>query len=271
MVPVLYRVEQLRHETGDTFTVELGSLDGSAPARFAPGQFNMLYVFGVGEAALSISGDPARLERVAHTTRIVGTVTRALGGLKRGDEVGLRGPFGTPWPLEEAAGHDVVIVAGGLGLAALRPALCRLVADRARYGRVVLLYGMRTPSDLLFRRQVEQWRGAGVVDVLLSVDRADETWPGHVGVVTTLIPKAGFDRLNTIALVSGPEVMMRFAALELEKRGVPADRIHLSLERNMKCGIGVCGHCQFGPAFVCKEGLVFRYDRVKDLLARREI
>jgi NAD(P)H-flavin reductase len=173
--------------------------------------------------------------------------------------------------MEPAEGNDVVVVAGGIGLAPLRPAIYHLLSQRERYGKVVLLYGARTPDDILFRRELELWRARFDMDVHVTVDRATGKWKGNVGVVTTLIPKAAFDRLNTIAMVCGPEVMMRFTALELEKRGVPSGCIFLSMERNMKCGIGLCGHCQFGPTFVCKDGPVFRYDRIKQLVATREI
>jgi NAD(P)H-flavin reductase len=171
----------------------------------------------------------------------------------------------------EAEGNDVVIVAGGIGLAPLRPALYSLLARREKYGRVVLLYGARTPTDILYRRELEQWRARFDLEVYATVDRAMSGWRGNVGVVTALVPRAPFDALNTVAMVCGPEVMMRFTVLELQKRGVAADSIFLSLERNMKCAVGFCGHCQLGPVFVCKDGPVFRYDRVKDWLARWEV
>lgn len=271
MIPRQYRISRVRRETADTFTLELTPVQDEGTFSFAPGQFNMLYVFGVGEIPISISGDPANPRTVVHTTRVVGTVTRAMGTLKRGDVLGVRGPFGSHWPVEEAEGNDVVIVAGGIGLAPLRPALFYILSRREKYGRVVLLYGARTPEDILYRRELGRWRAQFDLDVYVTVDRATGGWRGNVGVVTTLIPRAPFDPLNTVAMVCGPEVMMRFTALELLKRGVGADNIFLSMERNMKCAVGFCGHCQFGPTFVCKDGPVFPYRRVKDLLAIWEL
>ena len=270
MSPHLYGIQRVRKETEDTFTLELQEKSGRHKLSFAPGQFNMVYVFGVGEVPISISGDPASPVLV-HTTRAVGTVTRVMSKLRRGDMLGIRGPFGTAWPVAEARGHDVVIVAGGIGLAPLRPSLYEVLSHREDFGKVVLLYGTRTPSDILFREELEQWRARFDLEVHVTVDRADSGWRGNVGVVTTLIHKAPFDPQRTVAMVCGPEVMMRFAALELVKRGVSAGAISLSMERNMKCGIGLCGHCQFGPFFVCKDGPVFRYSRIKDLLTKWEI
>ncbi|MEO8054610.1 MAG: FAD/NAD(P)-binding protein [Acidobacteriota bacterium] len=270
MLPVPYVVERTQRETADTFTLELLPQGGSA-FRFAPGQFNMLYAFAIGEVPISISGDPAFPQRLVHTTRAVGAVTKGMGKLKRGDAIGVRGPFGTSWPVGDAKGCDVVFVAGGIGLAPLRPALYEILAHRERYGRVVLLYGARTPDDILYRKQLHDWRGDFDLDVHVTVDRATSAWRGNVGVVTTLIPRVGFDPYNTVAMVCGPETMMRFTVLELERRGVPAAKVWLSLERNMKCGVGLCGHCQCGPKFICKDGPVFPCVDVWDLMSRREL
>jgi NAD(P)H-flavin reductase len=272
MAPVAFRVRRVRRETRDTATVDLAPADaGGAGFAFLPGQFNMLYVFGIGEVPISISGDPGRPGPVAHTVRAVGAVTGAIRRLRRGDVVGVRGPFGTSWPVDAAQGLDVVIVAGGIGLAPLRPAVYRLLAHRERYGRIVLLYGVRTPQDLLFARELERWRGRFDLHVGVTVDAPVGGWLGNVGVVTTLIPQAPFAPTECLALVCGPEVMMRFAIAELRRRGVPGERIVLSMERNMKCAIGLCGHCQFGPHFVCRQGPVFRYPEVAPLLTVREV
>ncbi len=269
MTPVFCRVLKTRQETRDTFTIEL---EPPAPAhRFAPGQFNMLYVFGVGEVPISVSGDPRRPQILVHTVREVGAATRAMRALKRGDALGVRGPFGSSWPVEEAVGRDVVIVAGGIGLAPLRPAIYSILAHRQKYGRVVLMYGTRTPEDILFRKEVERWRARLDLSVHVTVDRAMAVWRGAVGVVTTIIPRAGFDPRNALAMVCGPEAMMRFTILELQNRGVGLDRIYVSTERNMKCAIGFCGHCQLGPTFICKDGPVFRYDRIQQFFEIREI
>jgi NAD(P)H-flavin reductase len=266
-----YRIESVRRETHDTYTFELKRANGAGGLRFAAGQFNMLYVFGVGEVPISISGDPNRPERLVHTTREVGAVTRALRGLKRGQVLGVRGPYGTQWPVEQGMGSDVVIVAGGIGLAPLRPALYQLIAHREKYGKVVLLYGARTPDEILYQRELAQWRAQFDLEVHVTVDRAMGGWRGNVGVVTTLIPKAPFDPSSTLAFVCGPEIMMRFTVLELKRRGVAPQNMFISMERNMKCGIGFCGHCQFGPGFVCKDGPVFPYDHVKNLFEKWEI
>jgi NAD(P)H-flavin reductase len=270
MLPRHHLIQQVRKETDDTFTLALRAASGGPESGFVPGQFNMVYVFGVGEIPISISSDPAS-PVLLHTTRAVGAVTRVMARLRRGDTVGIRGPFGTGWPVRDAHGKDIVIVAGGIGLAPLRPALYEVLSHRDAFGKIVLLYGTRTPSDILFREELEQWRSRFDLDVYVTVDRAEPGWRGNVGVVTTLIHKSPFDPQKTTAMICGPEIMMRFAALELQKRGMDAESIFLSLERNMKCGIGLCGHCQFGPYFVCKDGPVFRYSRIKDLLVKREI
>ena len=271
MLPVPYRIVRVSQETDDTFTLALLPLEDGDGFSFLPGQFNMLYVFGVGEVPISISSDPGDSPSLLHTTRVVGTVTRGMRRLKRGDTIGIRGPFGTHWPVEKAAGHDVVIAAGGIGLAPLRPALYRLMAQRQNYRRIVLLYGTRTPEDILFRHELEGWRGKFDLEIQVTVDRAGGSWRGNVGVVTTLISRAPFDPSNTLAMICGPEVMMRFTAMELQKRGVSGDRIYLSMERNMKCGIGLCGHCQYGPTFICKDGPVFRFDSIAPMLGKVEI
>lgn len=271
MVSRPYRIVRRIRETHDTFTLVLEPLNPGAVHTFAPGQFNMLYVFGVGEIPISISGDPADPHRLVHTTRAVGTVTGAMSRLRPGDVLGVRGPYGTHWPLDQAVGKDVVIVAGGIGLAPLRPAIYQLLARRENFGKVVLLYGARTPEDLLYRRELQKWSAQLDIDVLVTVDRATERWRGHVGVVTTLIPYAPFDAHDAVALVCGPEIMMRYTVATLQKRGMPDEAIYISMERNMKCAVGFCGHCQYGPFFICKDGPVFSYDRVRWLFNKREV
>lgn len=271
MIPRAYQIQRTRWDTSDTFSVELEPLGGGDIPVFEAGQFNMVYVFGVGEIPISISGDPARRDSLIHTTRAVGTVTRAMSRLKAGATLGIRGPYGMAWPVEAAHDKDIVIVAGGIGLAPLRPAMYRILQRREQYRHVVLLYGARTPGDVLYRKQLEQWRSQFDLDVFVTVDRATSSWRGSVGLVTQLIGRAPLDPLNTVAMVCGPEMMMRFTTMELEKRGVSSDDIYVSLERNMKCGIGLCGHCQFGPEFVCKNGPVFRHSRVRHLLSKWEI
>jgi NAD(P)H-flavin reductase len=266
-----YQVQKVVRETHDTFTLELRPQNGPNGYRFAPGQFNMLYVFGVGEVPISISGDPATPGVLIHTTRAVGTVTKAMDRLRKDDIIGVRGPFGTAWPVTKAEGADIIIVTGGIGLAPLRPAIYNVLANRGKFGKVVILYGTRTPVDILFRKELEKWRSRFDIEVYLTVDRAPSGWHGNVGVVTTLIPKAHFDPPSTIAMICGPEIMMRYTIMELQKRGVPVENIYVSMERNMKCGIGLCGHCQYGQHFICKDGPVFPYPVIKDLFVKREL
>jgi NAD(P)H-flavin reductase len=268
MLPSVLRVRQRLAETPGVFTLVVEP--PRAEWSFRPGQFNMLYVFGVGEAAISLSGDASDTGTLVHTIRAVGSVTDALGRLQAGDALGLRGPFGSAWPLEAARGHDVIMVAGGIGLPPLRPVIYHLLRHRGDYGRIILLYGARTPADLVYDSEVKAWQERDDFQVLVTVDRADPSWPGSVGLVTDLIPRSVFAPERAIGLLCGPEVMMRFTIRDLLKRGVPEDCLFLSLERNMQCAVGFCGHCQFGPEFVCMDGPVFRYDRIKSFWSVRE-
>jgi len=271
MLPRICRVRRIQRETPDTFTLELEPADSGPEPGFLPGQFNMLYAFGVGEIPISISGDPRRPRPLVHTVRAVGQVSAAICGLTRGDYLGVRGPFGSNWPVVEAEGSDVVLVAGGIGLAPLRPALYQVLAHRELYGRVVLLYGARTPREMLYRRELERWRGRFDLEVEATVDTAGADWHGEVGVVTELIPRAAFDPEQVKAMICGPEVMMQFTVRALKKLGVSYDDVYISMERNMKCAVGLCGHCQWGPKFVCKDGPVFRYAEIERLMEIREL
>jgi NAD(P)H-flavin reductase len=267
MTPTVVRVRRYRRETEDTFTL---AIDMPAGCSFAPGQFHMLYVFGVGEIPISIGGGSAERRELIVTIRAVGSVTTAMSRLRDGSALGLRGPFGSSWPLEAAEGTDVVLVAGGMGLVPLRPVVQQILKHRRRYGRVTLLYGARTPRDMLFFKELEKWRGRFDCQVQVTVDQADLSWHGHVGVVTTLFNQVELDPSRTIGMICGPEVMMRFTLREFGRRGVPDDRLYLSMERNMQCAVGLCGHCQFGPSFVCMDGPVFRFDRIKTFFNVRE-
>lgn len=262
------RLVENRAETADVTTLRF---ELEAPLAFQPGQFMMLYRPGQGEAAISISGDPAEPGQLVHTIRGVGHFTRHLNALPVGEYVGLRGPFGTAWPMERAIGQDVVLVAGGIGMAPLRPAVLHLLRHRHLYGRIHLFYGARTPSDLLFLDQLHAWRGRFDLDVQVTVDRAEADWRGPVGVVTRLLQRVELDPEDTVAMTCGPEIMMRFVVEALRQRGVPDDRIHLSMERSMRCAIALCGHCQWGPHLVCRDGPVFSQDRVRHLLAIPEL
>lgn len=271
MLPVPYRVLRNNRDTHDVFTLDLDPAKEDNFFSFLPGQFNMLYVFGKGDAAISISSDPTKQQPFKHTVRKVGMVTQALSQLRPGDMLGLRGPFGTAWPITEAQEKDVLLVAGGIGLAPLRSVMYTLLANRDKYGKIALFYGARTPADLLYITELEKWRGRFDLQVYVTVDAAKRGWMGNVGVVTQLITKAAFNPANVVAMICGPEIMMRFTVHELRMNQIESEQIFLSMERNMKCAVGFCGHCQYGPYFVCKDGPVFRYDRVQSLLGKREV
>ncbi|HKH18579.1 MAG TPA: FAD/NAD(P)-binding protein [Solirubrobacteraceae bacterium] len=269
MIPAPFAVVSKRRETSDTWTLELEPAAGDELS-FAPGQFTMLSRGGTGEVPISISGDPARPARLVHTVRAVGLATQAICATEPGDALGVRGPFGGAWPVEAAEGADVLVVSGGIGLAPLRPAILALLARRARYGRLVLLYGGRSPGQLLYPAELDEWSARGL-EIAVTVDSAGPEWLGHVGVVPRLVRRAAFDAGGVVALLCGPEVMMRFAAAVLIERGVAAERVYASMERNMQCGIGVCGHCQLGPTLVCRDGPVYRWDEIAPWLAIREL
>jgi len=262
------RIERVVPETSGVATYDL-IFDDPALAEgysFRPGQFNMLYLPGVGEIAISISGDPSHRSKVPHTIRVAGSVTTALAELPQGATVGVRGPFGSSWPIEECQSNDVILIAGGIGLAPLRPTICELLSRRDQFGRLWLLYGSRAPDGLLYAYEYDRWRGQGL-DVQTTVDRSDGRWSGNVGVVTVLLDRLNLPRPDeTLLLTCGPEIMMWYSIQTALRRGLPPEAVYVSLERNMNCAIGLCGHCQYGPEFVCKDGPVFRYDRVASLL-----
>jgi NAD(P)H-flavin reductase len=269
MVPRPFRLTDRRQDTADTFTIMLEPTDG-VRLEFIPGQFTMLSAFGVGEVPISVSSAANADAPLQHTIRDVGAVTHALSNTLVGDVVGIRGPYGTGWNVAEGERGDVVLVAGGIGLAPLRPAVLEILAHRERYGRVVLLYGTRSPADVLYTEELRQWDSLGV-EVLVTVDYGTPEWMGRVGLVTTLIKRAGFDPRATLALICGPEVMMRFTAAALIDRGVRPPKIRVSLERNMRCGVGLCGHCQYRELFVCLDGPVLPFDQVTGLIGIREL
>ncbi len=269
-VPAIWSVVSSQRETHDIVTIELAPPAGTGFS-FAPGQFNMLYAFGVGEVPISISGDPTASGPVRHTIRDVAPVTHALCALGPGDQVGVRGPYGTRWPVEQAEGGDVLIVAGGLGLLPLRPALYQFLANRDRYRRITLLYGARTPDELLYMSELTEWSHGSELDVELTVDAAMSGWSGNVGVVPDLITRARFDPAAVVAFVVGPEIMMRFTIEALLAAGLSEECIFLSVERNMKCAVAMCGHCQLGPFIICRDGAVFSYRTVAPWMRTREL
>ena len=270
MVPRPFAVRTHRRELADTVTLEMAAVDG-APLDFAPGQFTMLYVHGVGEIAVSISGSPAAADTLVQTIRGVGAVSQAICSLAEGHRLGVRGPLGVPWPVERARGKHLMVVAGGLGLAPTRPIIYWALANRQHLKSLEIVYGTRSPDQILYAQQLLGWSTAEGIEVGVTVDRASEDWTGRVGVVTELIPPMLRDPAETVAMVCGPEIMMRFAAQSLADAGVPLDDIHFSLERNMKCGIGWCGHCQLGPYLLCRDGPVFAYPAVHDLMTVWEL
>jgi NAD(P)H-flavin reductase len=258
-------------ETPDTFTLTIEPDTRDSNNSFTPGQFSMLWVFGVGELPISISGDPAKHNQLVYTVRSVGQGTHALVSQSVGNSVGVRGPLGTGWPVEAARGKDVIIVAGGIGLAPLRPLVYHVLSNRKDYGRLVILYGARSPRELLYRKELATWARNRETQVLVTVDYGGLSWRGHVGVVTTLFKYARLQPAHSVAMVCGPEIMMRFVTRELETHGLRREDIYLSMERNMKCAVGFCGHCQYGPYFICKDGPVFCYDQIRALLEKYEL
>lgn len=270
MLPEPWTVQSVARETNDTFTLSLQPTNGDS-GEFQPGQYSMLWVFGVGELPISISGDPTVTGKLTYTVRSVGQATRALVSREAGQQVGVRGPFGKGWPIDVAKGNDVVIVAGGIGLAPLRPVIYHVLRHRDEYGRLVILYGARSPRDILFRKELVSWDKQRDTNVLSTVDHAGISWRGHVGVVTTLFKFLRLQPTRTTAMICGPEIMMRMVARELVHRGVSGENVYLSMERNMKCGVGFCGHCQWGPHFICKDGPVFSYRRIAPLMDKHEL
>jgi len=262
-------VGKIREAEGiDTYRLRFVDEQVRRRFRFAPGQFNMVYLFGVGEVAISIVSDPDEPQCLDHTIRVVGRVTKSIARLQPGDELGIRGPFGQGWPLDGAQGNDVVIVTGGLGCAPVVGAIEYIFRRRTQYGSVKILHGVKTPHDLLYRERFDAWRRHPDTEVLLTSDQPDKTWRYHIGVVTELFEQVRVDPARTIVLMCGPEIMMRLGVPILMQRGIPATAIYVSLERHMECGIGLCGHCQMGPYLLCKDGPVMRYDRVAPWLGQ---
>jgi NAD(P)H-flavin reductase len=265
LLPAWTEVAKITPEAEGVTTLALRFTDPDLQQRYRwePGQFNMLYVPGYGEAAISMSSDVESADgMVIHTVRSVGSVTKAISRLKLGDLVGLRGPFGTSWPLKAIEGMDVVISCGGIGLPPLRGAIQSIIRNRSRYGKVILLYGARTPKDMMYPGEYEAWQNAGI-DLQITVDRGDDTWNGRVGVVPIMFYNIRPDPRKTVVLACGPEIMLRFVIYETLARRIPAERIFVSMERNMKCGQGACGHCQMGPYFICKDGPVFPFSALE--------
>lgn len=268
LTTVPHPVAEVRRTTHDTVTLDIEHEDA---ATFRPGHFNMLYAFGIGESAISVSSHASEAPLLSHTIRRAGWVTSALTALRPGEMLGIRGPFGTTWPLDDAVGRDLVLVAGGIGLAPLRPAVLHALAHRDRYRRVVLLLGARTPGDLLFGDELEAWRDDDRIELRVTVDVAGRGWCGPVGLVTTEIDRAELDPSASTVLTCGPPAMLRFVARSVLGSGIAPEDLHVSLERNMRCGIGICGRCQLGTELICRDGPVFAWHQVNRLLEVREL
>ena len=258
-----------RQESPTIFTLDLCFSDPAIQKSFSfsPGQFNMLYLYGVGEVAISISSDPDNTAQLSHTIRAVGRVTKAMQHLAEGDEVGVRGPYGIGWPLHEARGKDIIIVTGGLGCAPTVSVINYILARRNDYGAIKIFQGVKHSDDLIFRQQYARWQQSPNTEIFIAADKAGPKWPWTVGYVTDLIKSLQLYPNNTVAMMCGPEGMMHAAVLALVNQGVSEDEIYLSMERNMECGIGQCGHCQYGGLFICKDGPVFAYSRIKALFS----
>jgi NAD(P)H-flavin reductase len=279
MTPSLFRIGSFKKESNDVFTMSfqpVGDVQKIGSGRkngvhFAPGQFNMIYVFGLGEVPLSISGDPAPGFPLVHTTRAVGAVTKGMFSKRVGDVVGIRGPFGNSWPVEKAVGKDLILIAGGIGLAPLRPVIYNVLTRRNDFKKVILLLGSRSPSEMIFKDEIKQWKKPGQIEAHITVDRGSASWQGSIGVVTRFIPRIAFDPDNAIAMICGPEIMMHFTIDALQKRQMSLDKIYVSMERNMKCAAGFCGHCQFGSHFICKNGPIFPYSEIRNIFRIPEV
>jgi NAD(P)H-flavin reductase len=272
VIPRLYKVLEKNRDALDTFTLVASSVDGEQ-FRCEPGQFNMLYLFGNGEIPISVSGPSNGGDTVIHTIQAVGAVSKSFTELSPGETFGLRGPFGRGWPVEKARGRDLLLMAGGLGLAPLRPVIYRVLRNREQFGRVVILYGARNRERLLFEEELKEWENSPDLELLVTLDVADSEWRGPVGVITNLIRPASTlcDLKSAAAFICGPPIMMRFSLKELLPTGIRADSVFLSLERNMKCALGFCGHCQYGPYFLCKDGPVLSFEELRPWFGVREI
>ncbi len=280
-LPFEATIKWIKKESRDTITYSLGinNKEIHSAYSFRPGQFNMLYIPGIGESPISISSSPSDHD-LTHTVRIAGDVTTAISKLNEGDILGIRGPMGNGWPIEEIEDRNLIIIAGGLGIAPLRSVIRHMRAASKKSktgsqdstcGKGIILYGAKSPKDILFRDEFPGYRDT--FEVQLTVDKADpeEYWRGEVGLITELINKVSFNPLTTVAFVCGPEVMMQAVTKELLLRGVPGEKIFITMERNMNCGIGICGHCFFGPKFTCKDGPVFRYTDIEEFFSIKEL
>ena len=269
-VPHTAKVLERIQETHSVFTLRLAFVDETLRQayEFQPGQFNMLYLYGVGEVPISIVSDPKDPHVLDHTIRAVGRVTRGLSQLSESETIGIRGPYGRGWPMERAKGRDVLVITGGLGCAPVVSVINYIIKRRAEFGQLSILQGVKLPNDLIWRDRYEQWIQQPNTQVLLAADKGAADWPWHVGLVTELFDQVEFHK-DTMVMMCGPEIMMQVCLRELLNRRVPESQIYLSMERNMKCALGHCGRCQYGDQFICRDGPVFSYQRIKPYFARR--
>ncbi|WP_148338834.1 FAD/NAD(P)-binding protein [Aquicella siphonis] len=266
-LPVEAEVVKCTHESSSIFTLHVSFAERHHHHlySFYPGQFNMVYLYGVGEVAISIVSDPEETHIISHTIRALGRVTRALQRLQPGDRIGIRGPFGRGWPLHKVQGKDIVVVTGGLGCAPTVSIINYILARRNQYGNLKILQGVKHSDDFIFRKQYEKWQQSPHTEIHIAADQAGPKWPWNVGYVTDMIQTLELNPDKTICMMCGPEMMMHTAISALDRQGIPEQAIYLSMERNMECGIGHCGHCQYGGLFVCKDGPVFAYPEIKGL------
>ena len=252
-----------------SLTVRLSNSQLAGNYKFQPGQFNMLYLYGVGEIPVSIASDPASPDTLTHTIRDVGRVSHGFAQLTAGDCIGLRGPYGRGWPLQAVRGENVIIITGGLGCAPVVPVIDYVTRRHQDYGRLIIMQGVKHSDDLIWRKRYEVWDAHPETQVLLAADVAGKHWYGIEGPVTKLFDQAQLPAKNSVAFLCGPEPMIRACVQRLCEEGIPADKIWLSMERNMQCAIGQCGHCQFGSKFVCKDGPVFCYADIQSLFGQK--
>jgi NAD(P)H-flavin reductase len=266
-LPLEAEIVKRKQDSATIFTLHLRftNPDHHQQFSFYPGQFNMLYLYGVGEVAISIVSDPEKKNILTHTIRAIGRVTKALQKLVPGDRIGVRGPYGRGWPLEQVKGKDVVVVTGGLGCAPSVSIIDYILERREQYGNLSILQGVKHSDDFIFRKQYAIWQKSPHTAIHIAADQAGPKWPWSVGYVTDMIEKIKLDSENTVAMMCGPEMMMNTAVKVLNKKGIPEHHIYLSMERNMECGIGQCGHCQYGGFFICKDGPIFAYSEIKEL------
>lgn len=273
LVPLEATVISRTQESPNIFSLGLRFTDSALNEQynFQPGQFNMLYIFGIGEVAISIVSDPQHTDELVHTIRAVGRVTNALSKLNPGDRLGVRGPFGRGWPLQDLQGRDILVVTGGLGCAPSVSIINYIMLRRQQFGRLAIIQGVKHSEELIWHEHYEQWMQQQNTQVLLAADVAGHGWPWHTGLVTELLPQVELDISQAATMLCGPEMMMQATSKQLIDRKTPANQIWLSMERNMQCAVGSCGHCQYGPDFVCKDGPVFNYASIQNRLARRGI